>query len=102
MSDEHGQDDKRSLRLDRGMVPLGLALTLVASTAVATFSGISWLNSKLAPLQSIDRRLERLEERAQREQTNRWGYSDQLLWSEQLGRDNPALKVPRPTRLGPG
>lgn len=91
MTDRGTQKVSRPRVLDQqALIPLGLVLALV----VAVLSAHSYLESRFRGLEtlleSLDRRLERVEE-AQREGLRLEAFR---LWVSEFGRLNPGINIP--------
>lgn len=74
--------------LDRDtLLPLGA----VVAAVIMLMGGYNYLETRF---NSIDRRLERMEETEARVSEGRWTRTDQQLWVERLRRLNPNLTLP--------
>ena len=71
----------------RTKTTLGAIFTMV----VVLFGAYSYMESRF---NSLDRRLEKLEESAERANNDQWSRSDQRLWVTKAGAANPTLNLP--------
>lgn len=77
----------RNILTPETWVPLGVVFAVFGGI----LAGVIWLNSRL---QSIDFRLQNVEEKLNIGANDRWTGADMRTWALILRADNPALKVP--------
>ena len=83
------------------LVPIGLVATVLVTLFGILFGAHSWWGARLdvlsSQLESIDRRLERIEEH----QVDRWTLTDMRLWAASVRQANPSLTLPEPQQARP-
>ena len=86
----------KSITLDKStLLPASLVIALVLGA-----SSLAWKTANT--LNSIDLRLQRIEQRLDQVSVDRWTGTDQRVWALELREANTGLVIPSPSRiLGP-
>lgn len=79
------------------LVPLGAVVTVFLALLGAHSFWTAKANELATKLDSIDRRLERIEEH----QIDRWTLTDMRLWVAAARQANPTLTLPEPQQARP-
>lgn len=79
------------------LVPLGAVATVFIALLGAHSFWTAKANELAGKLDSIDRRLERIEEH----QIDRWTLTDMRLWTAAVRQANPTLNLPEPQQARP-
>lgn len=87
--------EQEILRGERRIVINGKAQLAMSVATLLTMLGFAWQAATYKA--RLDQRLERIEDRLSSGMESRWKAKPHMTtWADQLGRDNPALKIPDP------